>query len=368
MELCLRAARRGAGRVTPNPLVGAAVVHGGRLAAIGYHARFGGVHAEVAALRKAGRRARGGTLYVTLEPCAHWGKTPPCVDAIIASGVKRVVAAMKDPHPLVDGRGFRALRAAGIAVEVGTLAAPARALNEAYLMATRMDRPFVTLKAGMTLDGRIATAAGESRWITSGASRRIAHRMRATSDAVLVGITTASKDRPSLAPRGVRSWRLPLRVVLDSRLRLDPKAPMLLDGAGGKVVVYHASGSDRSRSRLERAGAEVVRAGRGRGGVDLARVLGDLARRGVHRLLVEGGGDVAWSFLERGAVDRIALFVAPSILGGRGSIPVVGGRGAPRLAESIRISELEVRRVGGDLLITGKVEPRRRGRGSHASR
>lgn len=360
MEICLRAARRGAGRVNPNPLVGAAVVRGGRLVGVGHHARFGGVHAEVAALRKAGRLALGATLYVTLEPCAHWGKTPPCVDAILAAGVARVVAAMKDPHPLVNGRGFRALRAAGITVEVGTLAAPARLLNEAYLTAPRMERPFVTLKAGMTLDGRIATSGGESRWITSEASRLVAHRMRAASDAVLVGITTALMDKPSLHPRGIRgAWRTPLRVILDSRLRLDPKAPMLRDGAGGRVVVYHASGSKRSRSSLEAAGAELVRAGRGPGGVDLSRVLEDLARRGVQRLLVEGGGEVAWSFLKRGAVDRIAFFVAPSIIGGRTSIPVVGGKGAARLRESIRISGMAVRRVGDDLLVTGRVEPRR---------
>jgi len=353
MRLCLEKAAGGAGRVSPNPLVGAAVVRSGRLIASGHHARFGGRHAEVVALRRAGARARGATLYVTLEPCAHHGKTPPCVEAIVASGIRRVVAAMGDPHPLVDGRGFRALRRAGVTVSRGTLAPEARELNEAYVTALREGRPMVTLKAGMSLDGKTATAAGESRWITSEASRRAGHRLRAAHDAILVGIGTALADDPRLSVRGRASGRQPLRVVLDSRLRLPDRARMLRS-AGGEVIIYTA-GSSRRKGRLEKEGARVIRAGRGRGGVNLGRVLRDLAGRGVHSLLVEGGSEVAWSFLRARLVDRIAFFIAPRILGGRESIPVVGGDGARRLSDGFKVRALRAGLIGGDLLLTGRV-------------
>ncbi|MBI3448442.1 MAG: bifunctional diaminohydroxyphosphoribosylaminopyrimidine deaminase/5-amino-6-(5-phosphoribosylamino)uracil reductase RibD [Acidobacteria bacterium] len=355
MKVCLRAARRGRARVHPNPLVGAAVVKRGRVVAVGHHARFGGEHAEVVALRRAGKQASGATLYVTLEPCAHHGKTPPCVDAILRAGVARVVAAMRDPHPLVDGRGFRALRRAGVRVDVGTLRAPAEELNAAYTTVVLEGRPFVTLKVGMTLDGKIATARGESRYITSPASRRAAHRMRGQHDAVLVGAGTARADDPRLTARGVRGpGRQPARVVLDTRLTLSPRS-RLLTTRGGRVLVYTASASSRGRARLERAGATVMRVGRGRsGGVDLGSVLSDLTARGVGSLLVEGGGDVAWSFLHAGAVDRVVLFVAPKILGGRDAVPAVAGRGAARLADAIHLNEMRIRRLAGDIVITGR--------------
>jgi len=340
-------------------MVGAAVVRGGRLISLGYHARFGGEHAEVMALRRAGRRARGATLFVTLEPCAHRGKTPPCVEAILAAGVTRVVAAMGDPHSLVNGRGFRALRRAGVRIAVGLLAAEAERLNEAYATAIRERRPLVTLKAGMTLDGRIATAARESRYITSAASRRAARRLRRDHDAVLVGAATALEDDPRLSARGDRGGRQPLRAILDSRLRLSP-ASRILRSRGGKVILYAVRPAAGRRRLLERAGAEVVAAGGDRGRVRLRRVLHDLARRGVQSLLVEGGGEVAWSFLEAGLADRIAFFVAPRIVGGLAAVPVVGGGGVRRLVDAIRVDELQILRVGEDLLLTGRVSRGRR--------
>ena len=359
MKLCLQAARRGRGQVSPNPLVGAAVVRGGRLVAQGHHARFGSDHAEVAALKKAGRRARGATLYATLEPCAHWGKTPPCVDTIVKSGVARVVVAMRDPHPLVNGRGFAALKRAGIPTAVGTLQAEARALNEGYLSALTRRRPIVTLKAGMTLDGKIATASGESRWITSPAARRMAHRMRAENDAILVGIGTVIQDRPRLTARpSPPARRQPIRVVLDTNLSMSPRSPMLRERRGGRVIVYAARGPTARRAAIEKAGAEVVIAGRGRGGVDIRQVLGDLAARGVQTLLVEGGAEVAWSFLAGRAVDRVAFFVAPRIAGGRAAVPVVGGEGVRRLSEAFAVEDVAVRRIGPDLLITGRLQGR----------
>lgn len=358
MRICLEAAGRGRGRVSPNPLVGAAVVRGGRLVATGHHARHGGDHAEVVALRRAGTGARGATLYVNLEPCAHHGKTPPCVEYVQRAGIRRVVAAMRDPHPLVNGRGFRALRGSGVQVTVGVLRAEARRLNEAYVTALTLGRPLVTLKSGMTLDGRIATAAHRSRWITSEVSRREGHRLRAEHDAVLVGIGTASRDRPLLTvrARGLRSRR-PLRVVLDSDLRLDPASPLLRRGGGGAVLVYAARALPGRRARLEAAGAEVILAGPGREGVNLRRVLADLARRGVHALLVEGGSEIAWSFLRARAVDKIAFFVAPRIVGGRGAVPAVGGQGVRTPEDAFRVGDLEVGRIGPDLLVKGRLLP-----------
>jgi diaminohydroxyphosphoribosylaminopyrimidine deaminase/5-amino-6-(5-phosphoribosylamino)uracil reductase len=359
MRACLDAALRGKGRVSPNPLVGAAVVSSGKLVGLGHHARYGGEHAEAAALRRAGRRARGATLYVTLEPCAHQGKTPPCVEVVLRAGIRKVVAAMRDPHPLVNGRGIRALRQEGVQVTVGTLREEARRLNEAYLSAVTRGRPLVTLKAGMSLDGRIATGTGESRWITSALSRREAHRIRAEHDAILVGVGTILKDDPILTARPRGSFgRQPVRVILDSDLRLGARSRILRSRGGGKILVYSAREIRSRRAGIERPGAEVIVAGRGAGGVRLGPVLADLARRGIHSLLVEGGSEVAWSFLRAGAVDRIAFFVAPCILGGRGAVPVVGGEGVSSIARAIGVESLHAESLGRDLLLTGRLPAR----------
>jgi len=340
-------------------MVGAVIVSKGRFVTEGHHARYGGDHAEIAALERAGRRARGATLYVSLEPCAHQGKTPPCVPEIVRSGVRRVVAAMRDPHPLVNGRGIRALRAAGIVVEVGILGPAARELNRAYVTTLQRGRPLVTLKAGMTLDGKVATPTGDSKWITSAASRRDAHRLRSEHDAVLVGIGTALTDRPRLdaRPHG-RHGRQPLRVVLDSRMRLDPGSPMLRVRGAGPVIVYAVRTRGARARRLEASGAIVVEAGRGPGGVDPRRVLRDLAARGVHSLLVEGGSRVAATLLSEDLVDQLVFYVAPLILGGERSISVVGGRAPLRIGHAIRLRAVEVRRLGSDFIITGRPAPR----------
>jgi len=361
MRLCLLAATKGRGRVSPNPMVGAAVVRDGKLVAVGHHARFGGEHAERMALRRAGARARGATLYVTLEPCAHQGKTPPCADLVASAGIGRVVAAMKDPHPLVNGKGLRALRRAGIEVAVGLMGREGRELNAAYISAVIRGRPLVTLKAAMTMDGRIATARGRSKWITSAAARRRAHQMRAEHDAVLIGRATAERDLPGLNARGVGAGaRQPVRVVLDSRLDLDPSHPIFRRRSAGPVIVYSGSASAARRARLEEKGAIVVAAGTGAGGVRLRAVLRDLARRGVHSVLVEGGAEIAWSFLSQGFVDRVAFFLAPRILGGRSAVPVVGGAGVRDPAQAFEIAGLRTERVGPDLLLTGRPAPRGR--------
>jgi len=370
LGLALRLAARGAGQTVPNPMVGAVLVRGGRVVGSGYHTRAGAPHAEAVALAQAGERARGSTLYVNLEPCCHFGRTPPCVDAIIEAGVRRVVASMRDPDPRVRGRGFRALRAAGVAVSVGRLARQAGRLNRVFVRRASSGRPFVTLKAGMSLDGRIATRTGESKWITSRAARAAARRLRLEHDAVLVGVNTVLRDDPRLTADpsrrtegGAGAETRPLRVVLDARLRTPPRSRLLSNG-GPPVVVMTLRGAPRERRRrLEERGALVLES-RGRGGrIAVGPALRELARRGVSSVLVEGGSEVLGALLDSRQVDRIVLFVAGRVLGGRSALPVFGGRGAARLGKAALMDDMRVRRVGPDLRIEGSLRFPARGRG-----
>ncbi len=367
----LRLASRGEGQTSPNPMVGAVVVRGGRVVGTGYHTRAGAPHAEVVALERAGARARGARLYVNLEPCCHFGRTPPCTDAIVAAGVREVIACMRDPDPRVSGKGFRALRAAGVRVRVGALQSEARRLNEAFLRFAATGVPYVTLKAGMSLDGRIATRSGASRWITSARARAAARALRGRHDAVLVGVNTVLADDPRLAARGPASRgngpagraRGPVRVVLDARLRTPPRA-RLLRAAGGEAIILTQPGAPRARRRrLERAGALVVEVPGRDDRVDPARALRELGRRGVSSVLVEGGSEVLGAFLDGRLGDRLVLFVAGRILGGRRALPAFGGTGAGRLGEAARIRNVSVRPLAGDWVIEGRLSyPRARGR------
>ena len=338
MARALELAARGAAETNPNPMVGCVVVRRGEVVGEGYHRRAGGPHAEVEALRRAGARARGATLYVNLEPCSHLEKrTPPCVPQLVAAGVARVVAAMRDPNPAVRGRGLAALRRAGMEVRSGVLAAPARRLNERYVIAAERGRPFVLLKAALTLDGRIATAAGESKWITSARQRGAARRLRRLHDGVAVGIGTVLADDPRLLPQpGVA--RPFFRVVFDSRLRLPPRSRLAAGARRGPVLVLTRS-RDRARRRaLERLGVEVLVApGAARGRVPVAWALEALGRRGLTSLMVEGGSELLGSFLAARAFDLLALFRAPLLLGGRRSRPAFAGPDPRRLAEALRL-------------------------------
>jgi diaminohydroxyphosphoribosylaminopyrimidine deaminase/5-amino-6-(5-phosphoribosylamino)uracil reductase len=336
-------------------MVGAVVVRGGRVVGSGYHRRPGGAHAEVMALRRAGDRARGATLYVNLEPCAHHGRTPPCADAILRSGVRRVVASMRDPNPLVRGRGFAALRRGGVEVACGTLRQEARDLNEAYRKYIATGLPFVVLKAGMSLDGRIATAAGRSQWITSARSRRAAHDLRWRFDGILVGVGTVLADDPELAARRRGRERDGFwRVVLDSELRTPPGSRLVRAARRRPTLIYTTARAPRRREEaLRSAGVEIRRVRSRRDRVDLRAVLPDLGRREVASLLVEGGGEVHGSFLEAGLADKLLLFVAPTLLGGRGAVPVVGGAGVRQPASAPRLARMAVERLGPDLLISG---------------
>lgn len=380
MRRALELARRGLGRTSPNPAVGALVVApDGTIAGRGYHAAAGTAHAEVLALEEAGPRARGATLYVTLEPCCHHGRTPPCTDAIQRAGVARVVAAMLDPDPRVSGRGAAALRRAGVAVDVGVLEHQAGRLLEAYVHHRRTGLPFVTMKVAMTLDGKVATRAGDARWISGEDSRRTVHALRGEVDAVLVGVGTVLADDPLLtarpagrpasaggpAPAGGpasagRAPRQPLRVIADSAARTPPAARVLASaGNPRRTLIAVTPGAPAARVRaLEAAGAEVLRLpAEADGRVDLRALARELGRRGVLHVLLEGGPTLNAAALAAGLVQKVLVFVAPRIVGGAAAPGPVGGGGAARLADAIPVRSFAARRSGEDVLLEGYVAP-----------
>jgi diaminohydroxyphosphoribosylaminopyrimidine deaminase/5-amino-6-(5-phosphoribosylamino)uracil reductase len=359
MAQALALAALGEGTTSPNPRVGCVVVREGRLVGRGYHRVAGGPHAEVIAIAEAGDRARGATLYVNLEPCAHHGRTPPCVDLLVRSGIRRVVAAMRDPNPMVEGQGFDRLREAGVELDVGLLAGEAEQLNESFVHWYRRSRPFVTLKAALSMDGMLSAEHGFSRWITGAAARRFAHRLRLRSDAVLVGAGTVRRDDPRLTVRLAGETRSPMRVVLSGTLRLDPSAQVFEAAAttGGATRVYTA---DRAAARANREladRAEIVPVGRTSGGsLDLRAVLQHLAESGVQSLLVEGGGATFASFLRAGLADAGALFYSPKLLGARGATPLFDGPTVARPALGRRLERRCLISLGEDLVVLGSFQ------------
>ena len=349
MRQALDLAARGIGRTSPNPMVGSVVVRDGVVLGEGYYRENGGRHAEPQALEEAGDRARGATMYVTLEPCCHQGRTPPCTDAIIASGIAHVHVAMADPDGRVSGKGVERLRAAGIAVETGLLEADARELNAAYVRHRETGQPFVLLKLAQTLDGRIATRNGHSKWITGEGARERVHLMRSRADAVLVGIDTVLADDPRLTVRHV-DGRQPRRIVLDSRGRTPLDARVLNGEAPATVCVTDAVSADRIEE-LEGTGAEVLVLPGGDGSIPITPLKSALGKAGIVTLMVEGGSRVAASFLRERAVDRIACFVAPRILGA--GIPSIADLALDDLSKAIQLNDTQVEQLGGDLLVTG---------------
>ncbi len=349
MRLAVREAERGLGRTSPNPAVGALLVKSGRVLARGHHARAGAAHAEVAAIRAAGPRAQGADLYTTLEPCDHWGRTPPCSLAILGAGVKRVFVGSRDPNPLVNGRGIARLRRSGVSVVTGVLSRECDALNATWFRFITSGRPHVTLKVAATLDGKIATRSGDSRWVTGPEARARVHRLRDRSDAVLVGAGTALADDPLLTARVPRG-RDPLRVVLDTRLELPPRLRLLRPRGEVPTLVAHVSGRPPRRPR---PGVEYLRC-RGKGGrVDLRDLLRRLGRRGVTSLLVEGGAEVSRRLLEEGLADRVLVFLAPKLVGG-GGLSWIAGPGVARMARALPLEEVRLERVGRDILVSGR--------------
>lgn len=351
MTEALARARRGLGRTSPNPAVGALVVRGGRVVGAGHHRRAGGPHAEIFALRMAGAGARGATLYVTLEPCSHRGRTGPCVEAVLAAGVGRVVVGTVDPNPLVRGRGLRRLRRAGVEVRVGVLGEACRRLNEDFEKYVTTGVPWVVLKLAATLDGRIATATGDSRWVTGGAARRRVHEMRNRLDAVVVGSGTILADDPELTCR-IRGGRNPLRVVLDTRLRSPLEARVFAAVPPGvRLYTGRATGA---RSRTLAARGVVIRQGRGDEPGSIRAVLEDLASIGVKSILLEGGARVAARALRDGLVDEVAVFVAPKLLGGDARA-MIGALGLERMADALSLRDVTLERLGEDWLVRGRI-------------
>ena len=360
MLLALRLAAIGRGTTSPNPMVGAVVVNRGRIVGQGYHLRPGLPHAEAVALKRAGTRSRGGTLYVTLEPCCHLNKrTAPCVPAVIRSGVRRVVIAQRDPNPLVNGRGVTALRRAGMSVSLGVARREAEALNQAYGHWVKSTRPYVILKAGMTLDGQIATSSGQAKWITSTSSRREVHQLRAEVDAVLVGVGTVLSDDPSLTARigsrlHILAKKQPLRVVLDSRLRIPLNAKILrrVDGARTLIATTRAAPAAR-RLALQRRGVEVVMLPAVGRRVSLPALMRELGKRRITSLLVEGGGEVNAAMLRAKVVQQVRLYIAPSLLGGIDAKGMIGGKSPRRLAAALKLKQVRTRSLGGDIVVEG---------------
>ena len=356
MQRALALAERGLGSASPNPAVGCVIVRDGRVVGEGsYAGPPGAPHAEVVALQAAGAAANGATAYVTLEPCSHTGRTPPCVDALIAAGVARVVFAIIDPDERVTGRGEAALQAAGIEVEAGDGAAEASKLIEGYIKQRRTGLPFVIVKYAASLDGRIAAASGDSRWVSGPETRAWAHLLRTRIDAIMVGSPNVVVDDPQLTarPDGAEAERQPLRIVADSSGRISPDAKVLAPGAPTLIATTSRS-SDAWRAQIEALGAEVlVLPEDAQGRVDLPSLLAELGRRGVLNLLDEGGGVLQGSFFDLRLVDKLHAIIAPLIVGAASAPLAIAGRGAARMADAVRLRDRSVQQLGDDLLVTG---------------
>jgi diaminohydroxyphosphoribosylaminopyrimidine deaminase / 5-amino-6-(5-phosphoribosylamino)uracil reductase len=355
MALALELAARGAGYVSPNPMVGAVVVRDGEVVGRGYHQAVGGPHAEVNAIDDAGERAREGTLYVTLEPCHHYGRTPPCTEKILCAGIKRVVAAMADPNPDVKGGGNDYLRSQGIEVLCGLKEGEALHLNESFIKYTLTKRPFVTLKMAATLDGRIATRTGDSRWVTGEAAREIVHRMRHAVDAIMVGAGTVKADDPQLSARPAKGRGSdPIRLVLDSRLSMSKRARMLSQASNAPTyVICGPEASDMDRRRLAASGAQILESPVKKDRIDLNALMDQLGRMGITSLLIEGGAHVAAGALAADIVDKVVIFYAPKILGGDDGVPMCRGQGPAFMKDAMALRDMTARMVGEDVMVQG---------------
>lgn len=350
MGRALALARRGKGKTSPNPAVGCVIVREGVVVGEGWHRRAGTPHAEVHALRQAGELSRGADVYVTLEPCSHFGKTPPCADALVDAGVGRVFVGMVDPNPKVSGRGIERLRSAGIGVVTGILEAECHRLNEPFVKHVTTGLPFVILKSAMTMDGKTATAMGDSRWITNEKSRQYVHNLRSSVDAMMVGVGTVLTDDPQLTAR-IPSGRDPLRVVVDSSLRIPPDARMIRQESSAATVIATVSEDGNRIAHLESVGVEVLRCRAKQGRVDLRDLLSRLGSRGVQSVLLEGGSELAGEALRGGFIDKFILFYAPKFLGGADGFGLFGGPSAERMDGCHRLKDVSVRCFGDDVMI-----------------
>jgi diaminohydroxyphosphoribosylaminopyrimidine deaminase / 5-amino-6-(5-phosphoribosylamino)uracil reductase len=353
LEMAYGLAEKARGRTSPNPCVGSVIVKDGRVVGTGYHREAGQPHAEIIALAEAGARTRGATIYITLEPCVHWGRTPPCAASLARAGLRRAVVSDVDPNPLVDSRGIRALRKAGIEVSLGLLREKNLRLNESYLKYISRKIPFVTLKAAVSLDGRIAARDGRPGWISSKDSRDYVHLLRGENDATLAGIGTILRDDPRLTVRHpLWKGKTIVRVILDSRLRTPPGAAIF--GGRGGILIFCGKRAPADRARLlEARGATIIPIPSSAAGLDPGRVLEELGKREIASLVVEGGSRVFSSFIDSGLADKILLFAAPKLIGGRAAPSILEGEGAASIGDALRLRDMRCLPVGEDRMIEG---------------
>lgn len=348
MKRALALARRG--HTSPNPMVGAAIVKNNKIISEAWHRQAGELHAEALAIEKAGRLANGADLYVTLEPCCHHGKTPPCTDAIIKSGIRRVYAAIEDPNPLVSGSGIRQLKESGIEVQVGLLETEARKLNEGFIKRMNTGMPFVLWKAAMTLDGKIAAKTGDSQWVTGETARKEVHRLRSRTDAIMVGIGTILADDPQLTVRGIKGAKNPLRIIVDSSARTPANARALSSDAS-TIIATLRNIPEKKMDALFTSGARILGIRDIDGRIDLTYLMNELGKMGINNVLLEGGGELAASMLSAGLIDRGLIFIAPKIIGGRDAKTPVEGEGIEAMSQALSTKKPKVRCFGDDIAL-----------------
>lgn len=352
MQQALKIAAYGVGRTSPNPLVGAVIVRNGRIVGQGWHRKAGTPHAEIHALRQAETLAKGATMYVTLEPCAHYGRTPPCCQAVIDAGIKQVIVATLDPNPLVAGKGIELLRDAGIEVIAGILEEEAYTLNEVFFKWITTKLPFVILKTAMTLDGKIATCTGQSQWITSTASREYVHKMRDIYDSILVGIGTVLADNPSLTTRLGESSKNPIRIIVDSMARTPLTAKVITDHLAPTIIAVTANAPAAKVAELRVAGAEVIIINTMDGQVDLRDLLIALSQRNITSVFIEGGATINCSFMKENLFDKVHVFIAPKLVGGQTAATPIGGAGIENLSKACMLEQMTSQIIGEDILIS----------------
>lgn len=360
MNMALDLAELGQGYTSPNPMVGAVVVNNDQVVGKGYHKKVGKAHAEINAINSAGESARGATLYVTLEPCNHTGRTPPCTEKILSAGIQHVVVAMRDVNPHVKGGGVEFLQQQGIRITTGVCEDRAEKLNEVFVKYVKTGRPFVTAKCAATLDGRIATKTGDSKWVSGEESRAFVHRLRHAVDAIMVGADTVKRDDPSLTTRlsGAKG-RDPKRIILDTRLSISDKAKIMrLDSRADTMIITGPGISAEKKNRLERKSIQIIQSAVKSGLIDLNSLMDLLGASGITSLLVEGGGRVIASALKDGIVDKVIFFYAPRILGGDDGVPICRGTGPVLMRDSIPLKNISVRRFGDDVMIEGYIDKR----------
>jgi len=356
MQRALQLARQGEGLVEPNPMVGSVIVRNGTVLGEGFHTKFGGPHAEIEAIRSAGSATVGATCYVTLEPCSHHGKTPPCTDAVLAAGFKRLVVAMRDPHPSVNGRGLQVLRGSGLEITEGVLEAEARHLNAPYLTRLEKSRPWIIAKWAMTLDGRLASRTGSSQWISCDASRELVHRLRSRMDAIMIGSQTALRDNPLLTVRLPNVTRQLLRIVFDSQAQTPLSGQLVRTMKEAPVLIVVGSEAPQQRvAELERAGCEILHVSAPTYRERLLFLFENLVRRGVTNLLIEGGAGLFGGLFDLQLIDEVHTFIAPKLIGGDAAVGVVGGVGLIDMPSGATIDAPEIRIVDGDVYLHGRV-------------